>query len=96
MRMKQSEKSMRVSRTGTCFFDCQREAFENLLHSAAVFSTVMAQEKNNFSSRSCRQFAVLVAMWNEADKEVAKFQSFQRVKLNSRVVSMTTSDARRS
>lgn len=50
--MKQTEKSADVSRTGTCVFDCQREAFEILLHSAAMFSTVLAQESNNFRSGS--------------------------------------------
>ena len=46
--VKQSNKSASVSRTGTCLLGRGLEAWENLLHSAAVFSTAVAQEKNNF------------------------------------------------
>src|SRR6185369_8684956 len=37
---------------GTCVFDPGQEVFRNLLHSAAAFSTVGAQEKNNSRKRA--------------------------------------------
>ena len=56
-RVKQIRKSASVSRTGTCLLGHRVEAFKNLLHSAAVFSTAVAQEKNNFELRVENSFS---------------------------------------